>query len=193
MALHSGLLPRRDMGSIPWRPTKFHQRNTMEYSDMTARKIDIEEIRAFMANMSPETKVYLGCDSERFKSKGVWYADYILSVVVHVDGRKGCRIFGEVQREKDYDQKVHRPFNRMMTETAKVAELYLKMKDVFYDFEVEVHLDINPNENFGSSCAAQAAIGYIRGMCNVTPMVKPNAFAASYAADRLKEVTGLTA
>ena len=81
----------------------------------------------------------------------------------------------------------------MMTETSKVADLYLKMKDVFYDFEVEVHLDINPNENFGSSCAATAAIGYIRGMCNVTPMVKPNAFAASYAADRLKEVSGITA
>ena len=160
---------------------------------MTAKKIDIEEIRAFMAGMSPETKVYLGCDSERFKSKGVWYADYILSVVVHIDGKKGCRIFGEVQREKDYDQKVNRPFNRMMTETSKVADLYLKMKDVFYDFEVEVHLDINPNENFGSSCAATAAIGYIRGMCNVTPMVKPNAFAASYAADRLKEVSGITA
>jgi predicted RNase H-related nuclease YkuK (DUF458 family) len=32
------------------------------------------------------------------------------------------------------------------------------------------------------------AVGYIRGMCNVVPFVKPRAFAASYAADRLKEV-----
>jgi predicted RNase H-related nuclease YkuK (DUF458 family) len=32
----------------------------------------------------------------------------------------------------------------------------------------------------------QEAIGYIRGTCNVIPMVKPKAFAASYAADRLK-------
>jgi predicted RNase H-related nuclease YkuK (DUF458 family) len=31
-------------------------------------------------------------------------------------------------------------------------------------------------------------VGYIRGVCNVIPMVKPRAFAASYAADRLKEV-----
>lgn len=160
---------------------------------MSHYKIDIDEIAAFMATQSPETKVYLGCDSERFKSKGVWYADYILSVVVHMDGRKGCRIFGEVQREKDFDQKINRPFNRMMMETSKVADLYLKLKETFYDFEVEVHLDINPNENFGSSCAATAAIGYIRGMCNVIPMVKPNAFAASYAADRFKEVTGATA
>jgi predicted RNase H-related nuclease YkuK (DUF458 family) len=34
----------------------------------------------------------------------------------------------------------------------------------------------------------QQAVGYIKGTCNVIPMVKPNAFAASYAADRLKEV-----
>lgn len=160
---------------------------------MTHQKIDIEEIRQFMSTMGPDTKVYIGCDSERFKSKGVWYADYILAIVVHMDGRRGCKVFGEVQREKDYDQKVNRPFNRMMTEAAKAADLYLKMKEVFYDFEVEVHLDINPNENFGSSCAATAAVGYIRGMCNVTPLVKPNAFAASYAADRLKEVTGIHA
>jgi predicted RNase H-related nuclease YkuK (DUF458 family) len=32
------------------------------------------------------------------------------------------------------------------------------------------------------------AVGYIKGMCNVVPFVKPQAFAASYAADRLKEV-----
>jgi predicted RNase H-related nuclease YkuK (DUF458 family) len=32
------------------------------------------------------------------------------------------------------------------------------------------------------------AIGYIRGTCNVIPMVKPRAFAASYAADRYKSL-----
>jgi predicted RNase H-related nuclease YkuK (DUF458 family) len=32
------------------------------------------------------------------------------------------------------------------------------------------------------------AIGYIRGTCNVIPMIKPKAFAASYAADRFKGI-----
>jgi predicted RNase H-related nuclease YkuK (DUF458 family) len=31
------------------------------------------------------------------------------------------------------------------------------------------------------------AIGYIKGVCGKTPKLKPEAFAASYAADRLKE------
>lgn len=160
-----------------------------------SKQIDVEEIRAYMQDMGPETKVYLGCDSERFKSKDVWYADYILSVVIHKNGRNGCKVFGEVQHEKDYDQRKDRPFNRMMTEAQKVAELYLKLKEVFYDFEVEVHLDIAQTKENGSNCAAQAAIGYIRAMCNVTPILKSKdgfgggpSFAASFAADRAREL-----
>jgi predicted RNase H-related nuclease YkuK (DUF458 family) len=73
-----------------------------------------------------------------------------------------------------------------MNEVYKIAELYLKLHDVLEDRELEVHLDINPNEIHGSSCVINEATGYIRGMCNVIPMVKPKAFAASYAADRYK-------
>jgi predicted RNase H-related nuclease YkuK (DUF458 family) len=32
------------------------------------------------------------------------------------------------------------------------------------------------------------AIGYIMGTCNMKPKIKPNAFAASIAADRFKEL-----
>jgi hypothetical protein len=73
-----------------------------------------------------------------------------------------------------------------MNEVYKLSDLYLKLSDVLVDRYVEVHLDINPDDNFGSSCVIQEAIGYIKGTCNVVPLVKPNAFAASYAADRLK-------
>ena len=117
---------------------------------------------------------------------GVWYADYITAIVVHINGNNGCKIFGEVQRERDYDQKKDKPRYRLMNEVYKVSELYLKLSDVLDGREVEVHLDINPNEMHGSSCVINEAVGYIRGTCNVIPLVKPNAFAASYAADRFK-------
>lgn len=150
------------------------------------KKMDLDEVRSFIESQSPETKVYIGCDSERFKLNGVWYADYILAVVIHIDGKHGCKLFGEVQRERDYDQKVSRPRFRLMNEAYKLSELYLKLADVLEDRYVEIHLDINPSEKHGSYCALQEAMGYIRGTCNVIPMVKPNAFAASYAADRFK-------
>ena len=152
------------------------------------RKIDVNEVRAFIEAQGPATKIYIGCDSERFVLGKDWYADYTLAVVVHINGNNGCKLFGEVQRERDWDQKQDRPRMRLMNEVYKIADLFQKLKDVLEGRELEVHLDINPDEVYGSSCVVNEAIGYIRGMCNVIPMVKPNAFAATNAADRLKFV-----
>ena len=152
------------------------------------KKIDIDEVRDFIMSQSPETKVYIGGDSERFLVGKDWYADYIMVVVVHINGNNGCKIFGEVQRERDWDQKRDKPRMRLMNEVYKIAELYIKLHDVLQDREVQVHLDINPDEMYGSSCVINEAVGYIKGMCNVIPMVKPKAFAASYAADRYKSI-----
>jgi len=150
------------------------------------QKINLEKVKAFIESQSADTKIYLGCDSERVRVNNVWYADYVLAIVVHINGNSGCKIFGEVQRERVYDQKVSKPAMRLMTEVYKVSELYLKLGEVLENRKVEVHLDINPDEHHGSSCVISQAIGYIKGTCNVTPLVKPNAFAASYAADRFK-------
>ncbi len=152
------------------------------------KRIDIDQVIAFIDAQSPETKIYIGADSERFQIGKEWFADYTLAIVVHIDGCHGCKIFGEVQRERDFEYKKDRPRMRLMNEVYKIADLYLKLKDVLEDREVEVHLDINPNEMHGSSCVINEAVGYIRGMCNVVPLVKPRAFAASYAADRLKSL-----
>lgn len=151
-------------------------------------RIDIDEVKDFIVNQTPQTKIYIGGDSERIMIDGIWYADYTLAVVVHLDGKHGCKIFGDVQRERDYEKRRDRPRMRLMTEVYKISELYLQLADVLEDREIEIHLDINPNEKYASSCVVQEAIGYIRGMCNVMPMVKPKAFAASYCADRLKEI-----
>ena len=150
------------------------------------KKIDVVQVRDFIAALSSSTKIYLGADSERVKRNGKWYADYTLAVVVHIDGCHGCKICGEVQTELDYDHKASKPSMRLMNEVYKVAELYQKLVDAIGDKEVEIHLDINPDLKHNSSIVIQQAVGYIKGVCNVTPMVKPNAFAASYAADRFK-------
>ena len=63
------------------------------------KKMDLEKVKAFIHAQSPETSVYLGCDSERVKVDGVWHADYALAVVVHIDSCHGCKIFGEVHRD----------------------------------------------------------------------------------------------
>ena len=151
-------------------------------------KINLQEVKDYIRQSSTDTKIYLGADSERINVRGVWYADYTLAVVVHIDGCQGCKIFGDVQRERDWDQRANKPALRLMNEVYRVSELFQKLSDVLEDRYVEVHLDINPNERYASSQVVNQAIGYIKGTCNIDAQVKPQAFAASYAADRLKYV-----
>lgn len=153
-------------------------------------KINDDEIFEYLKKQSKCTKVYLGCDSERINIKGTWYADYIVAIVCHINGNNGCKIFGEVFRELDYDQRIDRPNIRLMREVFKVSEIYLRLADGLADHHVEIHLDLNPSELHNSNRVLNQAVGYIRGTCNVVPLIKPHAFAASYAADRLKGIKG---
>jgi predicted RNase H-related nuclease YkuK (DUF458 family) len=57
------------------------------------KKLDLDQVKKFIDAQTPETKIYLGCDSERVKVDGVWYADYILAIVVHINGNNGCKLF----------------------------------------------------------------------------------------------------
>ena len=151
-----------------------------------------EKVAEYINNSSPETKVYVGSDSKRrkaiFNGKRIWVADYAVCIAVHLDGRHGCVLFGEVTRDPDYDQKKNRPALRLMNEVYKLAEIYNDLQERV-DRKLEVpHLDLNPSKTHGSSCVVTQAIGYIKGVCGVTPLVKHDAFAASFAADRLQRI-----
>lgn len=155
---------------------------------MVRKPINLDEVKQFINEQTPATKIYIGGDSERMMIDNVWYADYTNVVVVHMNGNRGCRVFGEVVRERDYDQRKDRPSMRLMNEVIKTANLYLSLADALEDREVQIHLDINPDLKHGSSCVINEAVGYIRGTCNIIPLVKPDAWAASYCADRLKDI-----
>ena len=154
-----------------------------------SKEFNIDEVRDFIINSSESTCVYIGADSERYRGKdNHWYADYTVAIVIHIDGSRGCKVFGQISTERDYDKRHDRPAYRLMNEVYKASSMYLELFEAIGDKHVEVHLDINPDELHGSSCVIQQATGYIRGMCGFAPKVKPDAFAASYAADRLKEI-----
>lgn len=152
---------------------------------MTDKKININEVKECVENAGFGTRVYLGCDSEIIHAHGIKYVDYTTAVVVHIGGRYGCRVFGEVSREVSYDRQLDRPRFRLMNEVYKTAEMYLKLSEVL-DMDIEIHLDISANHRNNSNIVLSEALGYIRGVCQVTPVFKPNAFAASGAADKFK-------
>jgi predicted RNase H-related nuclease YkuK (DUF458 family) len=153
------------------------------------QEFNIDEVKEFINASSSATSIYIGADSERYRGRDdFWYADYTVAIVVHMDSSRGCKVFGKVDTERDYDKRHDRPATRLMNETYRAAQMYLDLIEAIGDRHCEVHLDINPDELHGSSCVIQQATGYIRGMCGFPPKVKPDAFSASYAADRLKEI-----
>ena len=145
---------------------------------------ELETIKGFISNTSLDTKIYIGTDSTKLKKKNVRFATV---VVIHQNGSRGCKIFGYTSFEKDIDFKANRPFNRMMNETYKTAEVYLELADTIGERFHEIHLDINTEEKHGSSVALSAAVGYIKGVCGINPITKPSegSFAASCVADKL--------
>lgn len=153
-------------------------------------KINFQELEHYLTTVPENSKIYIGCDSTCYKRRGEWWADYYKVVVVHKACAHGCKIFGEVETERDYNHNKKKPTYRLMQETYKVAELYLKLAEIT-DMEIEVHLDYNADKKYASNMIVDQAMGYIRGVCNVIPLIKPSAFAASYAADRLLRVRKL--
>jgi predicted RNase H-related nuclease YkuK (DUF458 family) len=154
------------------------------------KKFDIDEVRDFIARQTPETKVYIGCDSYRFKKEGVWYARYTTVCVVHINGKNGCRVFGDIDTERDYDQKKDAPRMRMMNEVYRSVGMYLKLAEVIGDREIELHVDINKDKKHGSNVAYAEAMGYVRGVCGIDAVAKPDALASSFAADHFRTYGG---
>lgn len=150
--------------------------------------INEDEIRTFLEKCGPETKIYFGADSEVIKIQGKKFFDVTVVVVIHIDGCKGCKVFAEWSRHPDQDHIAGKPFTRMMKEAERVTELHTRLKDLFYDFEISIHLDINPKKTAGSSIAMEAARGYVKALTQVEPSLKPLAWAGSYCADRARDL-----
>lgn len=148
----------------------------------------LEEIKAYLGEVSEESRVYIGCDSSRHKNRnGDWMANYTTAIVVHnIDENgigHGCRVFCDSHILQDYDQRHDRPAMRMMQEAYHAVEAYQQLEDELIMREVEVHLDVNADPKHGSNCAMSMTMGYVRGVTGRDVMIKPDAFAASYAAD----------
>jgi len=168
-------------------------------NDQIFTQAQVDEIVDFLSKQSTETKLYFGCDSVRFMKEGVQYAKFATVLIVHINGKNGCRIFANKAVERDYDMKANRPKMRMMNEVIRVCSLYKQLMphieqfselvelpngDIqVKEFDVEIHLDINTDPKHGSNCAAKEAAGYVLGITGIEPKLKPESWAASFGAD----------
>jgi len=146
----------------------------------------LNELLELLCDVDSNTKIYIGSDSVRFKKNGEKFFRVASVLVVHMNGRNGCRVFRHRSTHRDYDMKMGRPSQRLMTEVMQTCELYFQVAPLISDFEVEIHADISTNPKNGSSCVAQQAAGYILGVTGLREeqvKLKPEAFCASFGAD----------
>ena len=146
---------------------------------------NIKELQNFKKKQSKESKIYIGCDSSIYKRNDILYADYVSVVVIHINSKNGCKIFGKLETEKDYTKSLNMPRLRLMNEVYKATNLYQELILAIEDRKCEIHLDINSDLKYNSSIILKEAIGYVKGITGFEPKIKPDAFASSCAADRL--------
>ena len=70
-----------------------------------------------------------------------------------------------------------------MNEAYKVCEAYLQLQPFISKYKSEIHLDINTEPKFGSSCVAKEASGYVYGLTGQKP--KLNQIVLQRAAARM--------
>ena len=152
-------------------------------------KFDVEEIKKYITD-HPNAKIFIGGDSQKASKKRKARAKsphkqarFVTAVVVYEKDQN--KIFFEVSKERDVDAVPGKPFNRMMNETYKVADITLQLMDVLVERDFEIHLDISQLEYNGSHCAMGAAVGYIWGVVGIEPVLKPDSWVASTVADHI--------
>ena len=139
----------------------------------------IEEAKQAILDSSPQSSVYIGCDSIRFKKNKTWYAKYSTVIIVHMDSKHGCRLFHESIDMPDYGNLKQ----RLLTEVQMAVSTATEILDVLGDRHMEIHLDINPNPAHKSSVAVKEALGWVKGSLGLDAKIKPSSFAATHAAD----------
>jgi predicted RNase H-related nuclease YkuK (DUF458 family) len=138
-----------------------------------------DKARKAILESSKESSIYIGCDSIRFKRNGNWYAKYSTCIIVHMDSKKGCKLFHESIDMPDYGNLKQ----RLLTEVQLAVTAATEIIDVLGNRHMEVHLDINPDPKHKSNVAVKEALGWVRGSLGMDAKIKPASFAATHAAD----------
>ena len=147
--------------------------------EQTIPQAYLDAIEAIKAS-SPQSSVYVGCDSLRFKTKrkGQWFSRFSTVIVLHVDSKHGGKMFQYSTTMPDYGNRKA----RLMMEVQMALDAAMAIVEHIGDRRMELHLDINNDPKHASYCAYHEAMGWVKGM-GFEPIMKPDSWAAKNAAD----------
>jgi len=145
--------------------------------------VDLLEYVRSILEKTPETKIYVGCDSQNAK----YSTSYAAVIVLHHNGKGGHVLYSHntVPRNR-YKQSLETgvEFARLWVEVEKAIEVaeYLRTSGIQKPSFIDI--DLNPDPRFKSNQALRAALGYVESMGYVA-RCKPDAVSATYVADKL--------
>lgn len=125
-----------------------------------------------------KVRICIGTDSQ-VHSHTINFA----TVIVFLREKQGGFMFCNKSSVKRNGMRIK---ERMIMEVGKSVEIAYQLNEILlkYGIPLEVHADINQDEEYLSNAALKTALGYIKGM-GFDFKVKPDAFASSSCADRL--------
>jgi len=160
--------------------------------DKKEKPMNWDEVIEAISASCPDTKIYIGCDSQKIARLEKTYYAYSTNVVLHVKGAHGGRFWESIEIEEDYGVMSV----RLMNECMKCCEVYERLKSTIGDRYTEIHLDLNEDKSHPSNTVVQQAVGYAVGMTllpNEQVKIKPQAWASSHVADRACKKTAKNA
>ena len=138
------------------------------------RKLDYDVVKESLTNSSEDSAIYIGCDS---KLTGP-YTVFGLVVIIHIESSKGGMCFAKKFRE-DRRMEIQ---ERLLKEVDYAISCASELQDFVGERTFEVHLDLNGDKKHKSNKLLTTAVGWVESR-GFKFKIKPNAFAASTAAD----------
>jgi len=148
----------------------------MEWKNLSDNsKIDLVTYVGDYVRLKPNTKIFIGTDSQN-KGRNTWYA---LIVMLYEPG-KGAHVL--------YARERHDRINDMFTKLFKEVDYSIQIAEMIRDSGVAsiltIDIDFNVDKKYKSNALLLSALGWCAGLGFETRS-KPEAYAASYAADML--------
>jgi predicted RNase H-related nuclease YkuK (DUF458 family) len=123
-----------------------------------------------------KVRVCVGTDAQR-KGRG---HKFVTMIALVSEGKGGKLMYTEIIEPHKITLN-----QKLLKEVYKSIEIAYEINPLLelYDVKLEIHVDINSNEKWDSNKSMSQAVGYIMGM-GYDYKVKPDAFCASFNADR---------
>lgn len=152
--------------------------NEREFQDFDGKKVDdlASHIEQFVMEGDGDTDVYVGTDSQVHSN----YTRYVTVVCMHDSQYGGAHV---VYHGNNIYRQEKELFNRLWEEVVATVEVANRIRQEA-NIDVNTHFDINPNDQYRSHVTYKAARGFAEN-AGFNFCVKPEAWAATCAADRL--------